>query len=55
MGSVGGWLGSTVTLCVFVIFHKLRGYAAGRGAQWVHRNPSREGVRVGAVTVSGSM
>lgn len=28
MGSVGGWLGSTVTLCVFVIFHKLSGYAA---------------------------
>lgn len=31
MGSVGGWLGSTVTLCVFVIFHKLSGYAAKQG------------------------
>lgn len=31
MGSVGGWLGSTVTLCVFVIFHKLSGYATKQG------------------------
>lgn len=28
MGSVGGWLSAAVTLCVFVIFHKLSGHEA---------------------------
>lgn len=28
MGSVGGWLSAAVTLCAFVIFHKLSGHEA---------------------------
>lgn len=46
MGSVGGWLSAAVTLCVFVIFHKLSGHEA-KPSERTREFPCTEGRAAG--------